>query len=91
MSMESHLLASCAMPDWAILFTQTMDPCRPHWTVIPYDLALKMPMMLEPFEFTVYTDPSFDWFCVLKLLNIDILFLPWLFYVWCCFISYQAW
>ena len=53
-SLESHLSVSCALPEWALLFTQTMDPCKPHWTVIPQDIIVKI---LEPIELTAYTDP----------------------------------
>ena len=78
-SMESHLTESCAMPDWAVLFTQTMSPCKPHWTAIPQDLVIKI---LEPFEFTAFTDQTFDWWHVLKLFWVSIIGFAWIRSVW---------
>jgi hypothetical protein len=79
MSLESHLSASCALPDWAVLFAQTMDPCKPHWTAIPQDLIIKI---LEPIELTAHTDPSFDWYHVFCVFNVSVIGFLWIRDAW---------
>jgi hypothetical protein len=79
LSMENHLSESCALLDWVVLFTQTMDPCKPHWTATPQDLVIKI---LEPFKFTAFTDPTFDWCHVLKLFWVSMFGFGWMQSVW---------
>jgi hypothetical protein len=78
-SMESHMTESCALPDWAVLFTQTIGPCKPHWTAIPQDLVIKT---LEPLKFTAFSDPTFDWWHVLKLFWVSIFGFAWIQSIW---------
>jgi hypothetical protein len=78
-SLESHLSASCALPEWAILFTQTMDPCKPHWRAMSQDIIVKI---LAPIELTAYTDPSFDWWHALWLSEVSVLGFLWIRGTW---------
>ena len=56
-----------------------MGPCKPHWTAIPQDLIIKI---LEPFEFTAFTDPTFDWYHVLKRFWVSMFGFAWIQTIW---------
>jgi hypothetical protein len=75
LSMENHLLVSCALPDWVILFTEMIDPCRADWTVTPQDLVLKV---LTPLELTSFTNPAFEWGHAIQLFHVATFSFMWL-------------
>jgi hypothetical protein len=79
MSLEAHLSVSCALPEWTILFAQTMDPCKPHWTAMPQDIIVKT---LEPIELTAYTDPPWNWWHTFWLCQVTVLGFLWIQDAW---------